>query len=66
MIEPDKNPTEMRTDEIREEIEACYESLNTLSSLLGMKAKIGGDVGGGILRRAEVLQEELKVRNEHQ
>jgi len=65
MSETEKNPVDMSTDEIRDEIETCYESLNLLSILSGKKMKLGSDVGGGILHRAEILKDELKKRDEH-
>jgi len=63
MSETEKNPVDMSTEEIKEEIEVCYESLNMFSKLLGQKAKLGGDVGGGIASRVNHLQEELRRRN---
>ena len=64
MSETEKSPKDMSTVEIQEEIEVCYESLNTLLKLTNQKMKLGGDIGGGIGKRIEELKEELRVRKD--
>lgn len=64
MSETEKSLKDMSTVEIQEEIEVCYESLNTLLKLTNQKMKLGGDIGGGIGKRIEELKEELRVRKD--
>lgn len=61
-MKKEKDPSEMSTIEINEEIEACYEALNALEILRGMKMRLGQDLDKGILNRVKLLKEGLVMK----
>ena len=60
--EIEKDPSLMSEDEIREEIDGCYEILNTFEKLRNAKMKLGTYLDGVFLGKIERLREELAKR----